>query len=225
MRLAILHPNQGEADRLALAMTRAGHAPTAFTSGQMLHDMLGHSHFPVLVMRWDGADVSGVALMHRLRGRLAAPPTIIMLVDAATPGAIAENADLLLDDPCSETALSAALATLAGRRAGNAPRIEQFEDLLFDRTTGQAQVRGQAVLLTAKEFALALLLLRNCGQAVSRDQIMVAVWGRQDQQGSRTLDAHIAQVRKRLLLRPEHGWRLSSVYGFGYRLDRVTPDA
>jgi DNA-binding response OmpR family regulator len=40
---------------------------------------------------------------------------------------------------------------------------------------------------------------------------------------SRTLDAHISQIRNRLGLRPENGLRLSSVYSFGYRLEQVEP--
>ena len=42
---------------------------------------------------------------------------------------------------------------------------------------------------------------------------------------SRTLDAHISQIRGRLGCRPEHGLRLSSVYSFGYRLERLDGSA
>lgn len=223
MRIAILHHDTAEATRIAAMVERAGHVPVPFPGGQALHDALSRDYYPALVMRWDGAGLCGVALMHRLQARLATPPAIIMLIDASAPGAIAENADQLLADPCSEAALASALAAVASRRKDATPRQEQFDDLLFDGVTGQAQVRGKTVALTAKEFALALLLLRNCGQAIARDQIMVSVWGRHGQPGSRTLDAHVAQVRKRLQLRPEYGWRLSNVYGFGYRLDRVDP--
>ena len=221
MRVAVLHEEPAEASRLSVALVRAGHKPVAFTNGLALNDALGSEHFDLLLMRWDGEALSGVALMHRLRARLAAPPSIVMLVDGATPGGIADGADLVLNNASSDGALTDALSELAGRNGTGSARVEQFDDLHFDRNTAQVLVRGHPVLLTAKEFALALLLMRNVGHALSRDQIMNAVWGRQDQPGSRTLDAHVAQVRKRLMLRPEQGWRLSSVYGFGYRLDRV----
>lgn len=220
MNIGVLHREEEEAGRLSSALSRAGYRPTAFTAGTALADAAAASGFDLLVMRWDGADLCGVALMHRLRARMATPPGVILLLDEAAPGGIAEGADAVLPDPCSEDLLGHAIKTYAEQR-GPAGDIEHFHGLSFDHGASQVIVRGHRVLLTAKEFSLALLLLRNQGQALSREQIMASVWGRSDSPGSRTLDAHVAQVRKRLMLRPEQGWRLSSVYGFGYRLDRA----
>lgn len=222
MRVAVLHQEPAEASRLSVALVRAGHTPIAFTNGVALHDALDSEHFDLLLMRWDGVALSGVALMHRLRARVTAPPTIVMLVDGQTPGGIADGADLVIDDTAGEAAMIEALTQFTRPTVNGVPRVEQFDDMQFDVGSGRVIVRGHQVLLTAKEFALALLLMRNVGQALSRDHIMGSVWGRREAPGSRTLDAHIAQIRKRLMLRPEQGWRLSSVYGFGYRLDRTS---
>lgn len=222
MRVGVLHQEPAEASRLSVALVRAGHTPIAFTNGIALHDALESEHFDLLLMRWDGSALSGVALMHRLRARPAAPPSIVLLVDEQAPGGIADGADLVIEDPANDAAIVEALAQLSHSAVNGVPRVEQFDDMQFDIGSGQVIVRGHQVLLTAKEFALALLLMRHVGQALSRDHIMGSVWGRRDAPGSRTLDAHIAQIRKRLMLRPEQGWRLSSVYGFGYRLDRTS---
>lgn len=222
MRIGVLHQEPAQASRLSVALVRAGHTPIAFTDGVALHDAIAREHFDLLLMRWDGAALSGVALMHRVRARLTAPPSIVMLVDGQTPGGIADGADLIIDDTAGEGAVIEALARFTRPAASGVPRVEQFDDMQFDVGSGQVILRGHHVLLTAKEFALALLLMRNVGQALSRDHIMGSVWGRRESPGSRTLDAHIAQIRKRLMLRPEQGWRLSSVYGFGYRLDRTS---
>ena len=84
-------------------------------------------------------------------------------------------------------------------------------------------ISGKPVVTTAKEFTLALLLFRNLARPLSRSYIMEAVWGHGPDMLSRTLDAHISQIRNRLGLRPENGLRLSSVYSFGYRLEQVEP--
>lgn len=204
-----------------MVLARFGYRPVAFTGGEALADALGHEQFDLMLMRWDGQDVCGVTLMHRLRTRQANPPAIVLMLTPEAPGAIGEGADALLHDPWTEADIEQALATATAGRAVPGAAREQFGKLLFDRAACQVLVRGHPVLLTAKEFALALLFMRNAGQALSRDQIMTSVWGRGDQPGSRTLDAHVAQVRKRLALRPDQGWRLSSVYGYGYRLDRL----
>lgn len=221
MKIGVLHHEPAAAGALSVALARSGYRPVAFTTGAALADALEHEQFDLLMMRWDGPDLCGVAIMHRMRRRDADPPAIVLILSANAPGGIGEGADAVLADPATEADIERAISTATvGRSMNGAPR-EQFGRLLFDRTSSQVLVRGHPVLLTAKEFALALLFMRNAGQAMARDQIMNMVWGRDDQPGSRTLDAHVAQVRKRLALRPDQGWRLSSVYGFGYRLDQL----
>lgn len=221
MKIGIFHHQPQEAGRLSVALARLGHKPMAMVTGAAVIEAVPHERFDALLMRWDGADLCGVAVLHRLRQAYDRLPVTIMLVSPDAPGGIAEAADLVLDDPAGDDTLAAAMAAAQQARPRRPESDNPADGLLFNRVNHQVTVRGHEIQLTAKEFALARLLIDNAGQALSRDAIMAAVWGRGDQPGSRTLDAHIAQVRKRLALRPEHGWRLSSVYGFGYRLDRV----
>lgn len=75
------------------------------------------------------------------------------------------------------------------------------------------------VKLSNKEFALAILFFKNIGRALPRDEITQAVWGKEEDISSRTLDTHVSRLRTRLNLRPQAGWRLLPVYSVGYRLD------
>ncbi len=84
---------------------------------------------------------------------------------------------------------------------------------------------GEPVALTAKEFGLALLLFRNVHRALSRGHILEAIWGRNPDLPTRTLDMHISRIRSKLELRPQNGYRLAPVYSYGYRLERLTEDA
>jgi len=221
MKIGIFHHQAQEAGRLSVAFARLGHKPMAMVTGEAVLEAVQHERFDALVMRWDGPDLCGVAAMRRLRQAHDRLPVIIMLMTGEAPGGIAEDADVLLADPLDDDGVAAAVAAISQSRPRRHDHDERIDGLQFNRVSNQVVVRGHPVQLTAKEFALARLLLDNIGVALSRDAIMAAVWGRADLPGSRTLDAHIAQVRKRLSLRPEDGWRLSSVYGFGYRLDRV----
>lgn len=221
MRIGILHPDPVEAGRLSVALARLGHKPVAMMSGPAMADAILHDHFDALLMRWDGDDLCGVAVMHRCRAHLPVAPAVLMLMTPGAPGGIAETADRLINEPASDADLQAAIDGITSLDPASPGQNDAATGMVFDAVNHIVTVRGHPVQLTAKEFALARMLIDHAGEALSRDRIMGVVWGRADLPGSRTLDAHIAQVRKRLALRPEHGWRLSSVYGFGYRLDRT----
>ena len=100
----------------------------------------------------------------------------------------------------------------------------------FHESAGSVTRDGQPVALTAKEYALALLLFRNLHRALSRTYILETVWGNEPDLNSRSLDMHISRIRNKLELRPERGFRLTPIYSYGYRLERVAgaepgPDA
>ncbi len=81
------------------------------------------------------------------------------------------------------------------------------------------------VELTPKEFELAVTLFRNVGRLLSRGHLQETVWGRSGDLATRTVDTHVSQVRKKLDLRPESGYRVVPVYNYGYRLERLEPTA
>ncbi|WP_042301368.1 response regulator transcription factor [Paraburkholderia kururiensis] len=96
-----------------------------------------------------------------------------------------------------------------------------FGDFEFDFGTRAVFVKGRAVTLTQKEFSLALLLFQCIDASLSREQIFEAVWPSSAGAPSRTMDTHISVVRTKLGLRPENGYRLSPIYGYGYRLEQL----
>lgn len=77
-------------------------------------------------------------------------------------------------------------------------------------------------MLTDKEFDLAVFLFRNQGRVFSRGHLLEAIWRSQGSVLTRTVDTHISyRIRKRLMINEEHGFRLVSAYGTGYRLERL----
>jgi DNA-binding response OmpR family regulator len=91
----------------------------------------------------------------------------------------------------------------------------------FDLRAMALTIDGELVEMTQKEFDLALFLFTNLGKALPRNEIFETVWGRELGFKSRTLDTHIARIRRRLGLTPKNGFRLNSIYSFGYRLDAL----
>lgn len=87
--------------------------------------------------------------------------------------------------------------------------------------TREAFLHGAPVHLTAREFDLALHLFRNVGRRLTRPEIAAHVWGRVPPE-SRTIDAHVSSLRRKLSLRPANGLRLAAHYGHGYCLTAVS---
>ena len=107
---------------------------------------------------------------------------------------------------------------MPGGADGDSFEYDRFE---FNLKTLQVKDRGAEVDLTQKEFQLAMLLLSNVGKPLSRGHIREAVWGRNSEVPSRTLDTHVSRVRTKLSLRPESGYLLAPVYSYGYRLEHL----
>jgi DNA-binding response OmpR family regulator len=75
------------------------------------------------------------------------------------------------------------------------------------------------IRLLPKEAELLAYLLRHRGQALSRDELLRAVWGYDATPTTRTVDTHVFQLRQKLEVDPAHAAVLRTVHGKGYRLD------
>ncbi|MBU9651085.1 winged helix-turn-helix domain-containing protein [Burkholderia multivorans] len=67
------------------------------------------------------------------------------------------------------------------------------------------------------------MLFRHLNKRVSRQIIARHVWHRAEHDVSRTLDTHVSNVRNKLALTVENGYRLNPVYGYGYELLQINP--
>lgn len=99
------------------------------------------------------------------------------------------------------------------------PRHEvvAFEDLRLDRTAHRFYIRDIEVELTPREFALLEYLIRNAGSALTRDQILDAVWGINFDTGTNMVDVYMYFLRRKLEAHGVSGM-IQTVRGFGYRL-------
>jgi len=90
-------------------------------------------------------------------------------------------------------------------------------DVLVDRDAREVSVEGRPVDLTAKEFDLLVFLLEHPGIVVSRELLLERVWGLSYPGGTRTVDVHVAQLRRKLG-RPD---LIRTVRGSGYKAART----
>ena len=80
-------------------------------------------------------------------------------------------------------------------------------------------VRGEELVLTAKEFDLLDCLARHPRQVFSRDQLLEAVWGLSDYIDPSTVTVHIRRLREKIEIDPSNPVHLLTVWGVGYKFE------
>ena len=75
---------------------------------------------------------------------------------------------------------------------------------------------GQEVELTAKEFDLVELLMRNPGKVYSRENLLKLIWGAEYQGDIRTVDVHIRRLREKMEMEPASPKKIMTKWGVGY---------
>lgn len=227
MRVAILDDDSVLGAQVSRLMAEAGHTTREFRAGKQMLKELRQNSYDLLLLDWSLPDTSGLDVLKWVRENMDPSPPVIMITarvdEADIVTGLTNGADDYVTKPIQSDVLKARVEAVLRRAYGgqNRKTVEVYGEHSFDLQSRTLTWRGEPVAVTAKEFALALLLFRNLQRPLSRSYIMEAVWGHGPDILSRTLDAHISQIRNRLGLRPENGLRLSSVYSFGYRLERL----
>ena len=112
-----------------------------------------------------------------------------------------------------------ALLRRAGKPSnGDGVLTERFGDIDVDVASRLVHRRGEPVALAPKEFDLLVALVRRRGAVVSRLELMKEVWGYRAAVVSRTVDTHVAELRRKLEDDPAHPRHLLTVRKAGYRL-------
>ena len=87
---------------------------------------------------------------------------------------------------------------VASEQAESDERVIRYQGLVINTLNKRCTVDGKEVSLTRKEFDILSLLLSNCGQILSREQIMKRVWSDEVVVLDRTIDVNITRMRKKL---------------------------
>jgi two-component system response regulator RegX3 len=104
-------------------------------------------------------------------------------------------------------------------RAKTGHGIYEFGNLRVDVRRMEVTLNSELVCLTAREFQLLRYLIERPGIAISRTELLQAVWGYAAQSSTRTVDVHIASLRRKLEKDPVSPGMIITIKGMGYRLD------
>ena len=170
----------------------------------------------VLDLMLPGMDGFDVARIVRSKNDV---PIVMLTARDEEPDRVAGlelGADDYLAKPFSPRELVARMKAVLRRADGRPEDVLELGDVVVNRDAREVAVDGEPVELTSKEFDLLAFLMENAGLVRSREQLLDRVWGMSYPGGTRTVDVHVAQVRRKLG-RPE---LIRTVRGAGYKAAR-----
>jgi DNA-binding response OmpR family regulator len=133
------------------------------------------------------------------------------------------DADQYVTKPFGVLELLERVSSLLRRSSrGTAPASTEtihFGDVVVDVAARAASRGGEPVTLTPKAFDLLLALVARGGRVVSRQDLLKEVWGYGAFVLSRTVDSHIAELRRKLEVDPAHPRHIVTVWKVGYRFE------
>jgi two-component system, OmpR family, response regulator len=216
--IVVVDDEDNIADLVGLYLEREGFRVLKAASGDAGLEAF-RQHRPRLVVLDVGLpDVDGLEVCKRIRMTSQVPIIFLTARDGEVDRVLGLElgADDYLTKPFSPAELVARVkAVLRRTDGGPAPEVVQAGRVTIDAGRREVRVDDGAVELTTKEFDLLKFLAERPGLALSRQQILDGVWGYDWFGDARTVDVHIAQVRKKL----GDAVVIDTVRGVGYRLE------
>lgn len=160
-------------------------------------------------------DLDGFDVCRRIRRDRSTPILILTARDEEVDRIVGLElgADDYMAKPFSPRELIARVRAILRRVEPESPPVLSLGDVVVDRRARAVTVDGEPVSLRTLEFELLAVLAEQPGRVVTRDELLERVWGTTFPGGTRTIDVHVAQLRKKLQ-RPN---LIATVRGSGYR--------
>ncbi len=202
------------------ALTREGFSTLRAASLHEARELLGRQIPDIVLLDLMLPDGDGRDLARELRDREV--PTIMLTARGSELDRVLGlelGADDYVVKPFASSEVIARIrAVLRRSRRALAPRRLLAGDLAIDVSARRARVGQRELELTRKEFDLLVRLAQEAGGVVTRERLMSDVWDENWFGSTKTLDVHIASLRRKLGDSAEAGGRIQTVRGVGFRL-------
>jgi DNA-binding response OmpR family regulator len=202
---------------LEKGLRAAGYSTTVIDDGVRAATMARDDEFDLLILDIGLPGQDGFAVLRQIRSRGEQLPVLILTardeIDDTVTGLDSGADDYVTKPFVFEELLARVRARLRSPEHAESALELRGGGVRLDVRTRRADVDGDEVELTAKEFTLLETFLRHPGQVLSREQLLSHVWGYDFDPGSNVVDVYVGYLRRKL-----GSERFETVRGMGYRL-------
>lgn len=204
-----------------IALKNSGHEIIAFENAKDFYKKLDVLIPDLLLLDIMLPDENGDEIVRKLRSRVETRKLPVIMVTAKSTEmdlvkGLDNGADDYIKKPFSVMELITRVKAMLRRTEVEKEEVMVFENITIDNVRHRCKVNDEVVELTFKEYELLKYLMINKGVVLSREQMMLNVWGTEFEGESRTVDMHIKTLRKKLGAASEH---IKTIRNVGYLLE------
>lgn len=220
-RILIVEDNADLAIGLQNNLEIEGHTVVRAGDGPAGLDAVQSSVFDLIVLDLMLPGMDGYRVLREIRTKGITTPVLLLTArseEADKVRGLRLGADDYVTKPFGVLELLARIEALMRRARGASPRTYQLGAVHVDADRRVVTRHGEAVALTPMELDLLLALLRRSGAVASRIELLQEVWGHTAAVLTRTVDTHVAELRRKLERDPAEPELILTARKAGYRI-------
>jgi DNA-binding response OmpR family regulator len=226
-KVLVIEDNANLAFGLTRSLESEGYVVEAADDGNRGLELARSCNPDLIVLDLMLPGIDGYSVLRQLREKGSDVPVLILSARSEEADKVVGfrlGADDYVTKPFGLSELLARVQAILRRARGGDkredehPAVEQFDDVTINVPARSVLKGTTSVALTPKEFDLLLALIRRKGAVASRMELLKEVWGHQAEVMTRTVDIHIAELRRKLEDDPATPRHILTVWKAGYRL-------
>jgi len=217
MRILLVEDDELLGDGLAAGLRHCGYSVDWLRDGESARTALATEEYAALVLDLGLPRLDGMSVLRGLRAAGNAIPVLILTARDSTwdkVGGLDSGADDYLVKPVDLDELAARLRALTRRASGQSAPLLRAGDVELAPAARRVPPKAEPVELSAKEYAILEMLMRNAGRMISRAQLESALYGWGEGVESNAVEVHIHHLRRKL-----GAGLIRTVRGIGYLLE------